>query len=334
MQRRLAISHVATLASALAAPWLAGCAGEPSAAPPSNAALRDERLLTLTRTLPGGFLAPPTPVIGVPARPGTGMFVKWVAPTALALRGPDLLVLDAAVGRLWRADATLNTVTGIAGAPTGDRIAVALGADLSAWVLDPPARQVLRFARDGRLMQTFRSDAIAAGPSALALADGGLTLLVADSASASWSEQRAGSAPVLRVAPTHGGGQRISGVDGLAIGRADRNDVWVLDRLAGAVHRVTRDGRVVESRGRGVLKQPQSIAVDRFDRVWVLDAIEQALIGLSTSEPPLRLTNTQLRVQQIGGMAIDEDQLAISDRLVGQVLLYRLGRPGTVGALP
>ena len=43
-------------------------------------------------------MAPPLPGTGLPARPGTGMYVKLVAPQAVALRGNELLVLDAGSG--------------------------------------------------------------------------------------------------------------------------------------------------------------------------------------------------------------------------------------------
>lgn len=320
VRRRDALLQAASLG--LLAPYLPGCAADPATAGASPP--RDDRLLSLVRVMPGGFLAAPSPGVGIPARPGTGMFVKWAAPTAVAVRGQDLLVQDVAMGRLWRADTVLNTVTPIAGAPTGERVALGLASDLSAWVLDGGARQVLRFGRDGRLLQTFRVDPTSAGPAAMALADAGLTLLVADGAAAMWSEQRGGIGPLQRIAPVLDSGQRITGVDGLAVGRSG---VWVLDRAAGVVHRATREGRILESRGRGVLRQPQAIAVDRHDRVWVHEANDPGLGGLSGSEPALRLSNADLGVQQLGGFAIDDDLLAVSDRLVGQVLVHRLGRP-------
>ncbi|OYU45419.1 MAG: hypothetical protein CFE44_07585 [Burkholderiales bacterium PBB4] len=170
MQRRAAMQALAG--------WvlgqLIGCAtptepsGTDAAVPP-----RDEPLLARGRSLPGGFLAPPLPGTGLPARPGTGMFVKLVAPQAVALRGNELLVLDAAGGRLWRMDVVFNTLAGIAGAPARPDSAVAIGPDGSAWVLDTDSRQVLRFARDGRLLQSHRIGLSVATPVAMALADGG-----------------------------------------------------------------------------------------------------------------------------------------------------------------
>jgi sugar lactone lactonase YvrE len=283
-----------------------------------------DALISPWRSLPGGYLAPPTPGIGLPPRPGSGMFAKLLAPTALALRGDDLLVLDSGQGRLWRADAMLGTMTGIAGAPTGPEVSIALGADLSAWVLDPRARRVLRFGRDGRLMQTFSLGA--AAPGAFALADNGATLLVADAAAARWTETRNPAGPALEILPQRDDGLRVGAVDALALSSRDR--VWVLDRRAGAVHAARRDGRVETTLGSGFLKQPLAIGVDAFERVWVLEGFEPALVVLERDRAPRRIDARSLRVQQPAALAVDHRTLALADRLGGTVLLFRLGAPG------
>jgi len=326
--------HLGLAGLAAAAGWaLAGCgqapvhgADDPADGP--SPPRRDEPLLSPWRTVPGGFLAPPSPAPGLLLRPGTGMFVKLVAPTAVALRGSDLLVLDAGSQRLWRIDTTVNTLSGIAGAPTAPGVALALGPDGSAWVLDPVARQVLRFGRDARLLQTFRIGVALPSPVALALADGGATLLLGDGLGAQWSEQRGPGGLQQAVAPAAADGQRLSGVDGLAVQAGPGGDtVWVLDRLGGAVHRSRRDGRVLETLGRGALMQPQALVVDRFERAFVVDQQGRALVCLRRGQPPLRLGPAELGVQQIGGLAVDDRLLALTDALAGQVVLHRLGRP-------
>jgi hypothetical protein len=273
------------------------------------------------RTLLGGFLSPPGSPLGLPARPGTGAFVKLMAPTALALRGNDLLIVDSAAGRIWRADLGLNTLTPIAGAPATPATpatAVAIGPDLSAWVLDGLTRQVLRFARDGRLMQTWRGGSVSPSPVAMVLADGGTTLLVADDSLRQWIEVR----PAGAFATPMPQDDSVRGVDGLAVGG---DSVFVLDRLAGVVHVVRRDGRLVGRLGEGELKQPVAIAADRFSRVFVLDAQDRAVKLLAAGRPAQVFDAAALRVQQIGGLAIDERLLAVSDRLTGQVVIHVLG---------
>lgn len=289
-------------------------------APVSSATDADagQALLRRVRTVSGGFLSPPGPVYGVPARPGTGMYVKLAAPTAIALQGSDLLVVDSALGRLWRVDIGLNTLSGIAGAPALPGTAVALGADLSAWVLDAASHQVLRFARDGRLLQTFRAGIAAPAPVGLALADGGATLLLADSVLGQWAELRSAGGfarPVRPVTPAGGG----IAVDGIAIAS---ETVFVLDRRAGLVHRVRRDGLLVDSLGAGELKQPVALVADRLGRVFVHDAQDRAVKLLRPGRPAQVFDAVALGVQQIGAIAVDERFLAVADRLSGQVVVY------------
>jgi sugar lactone lactonase YvrE len=311
-------------------PWLAvpGCATSTAegggAAPP-----REPVLLRRARSVAGGFLVPPQPGAGRPAPVANGMYVKLIRPAALALRGMDALVHDEATQRLWRLDLALGTLSAVAGAPTGPGLALALGADGSAWVLDAQARQVLRFGRDGRLWQSFRIDQAMPTPAGLALADGGTTLLLADGLGAQWTEQRGPGATLRSVRPARADGQRVSGVDGLAL--APSGGLWLLDRLAGAVHLADRDGRVQLTLGQGQLMQPQALAADAQGRVFVVDRQGHTLCCLQAGAEAQRFEAAALGAGQIGGLAIDGTQLALSDAQSGQLLMFRLGAPGSSG---
>ena len=311
MQRRL------FLAAACTAGCAAGCAELPEGAAP--AALPGQPLPW--RRLQGGFLTPALPALGAAPRPPGGMFTRWIAPGAIALRGHELLVADRATARLWRADVAGQNITAVAAAPVGPNTVLALGPDLSAWVLDPVARQVLRFTRDGRLMQTHGIGMASAAPVALALADGGATLLLGDGLGAQWSEQRGPGAIVRSVLPGRDDGSRVSGVDGLALGR---EGIFVLDRLAGVVHAVTREGRVRHSLGRGELLQPVALGVDRLDRVYVLDLQDQSIKRLRPGAAALRWPAALLGVQRIDGLAVDGLMMAVSDGLGAQVALFSM----------
>lgn len=307
MRRRRAL-----LATAL----LGGCAVDTGPAPRRAG---DDRLLSRWRTVTGGFLTPTTPGVGLPLRPGSGMFVKLVAPGPLALRGSDLLIADIATQRLWRADTMTQSMAGIAGAPVDAGTALLLGPDLSAWVLDAAARQVLRFGRDGRLLQTFRA-APGAVPVAIALADGGQALLQADGALGQWSELRAVGSLAVPVRPEAGSGPVQ--VDAIAVGS---DGIYLLDRRAGVVHRTQRDGRIAQTLGAGELRQPVAFAVDRIGRVFVVESDLRWLRVLRPAAPSIVLSAEQLGVQQIGGIAIDDSFLAVADRLAGQVVIHQLG---------
>jgi hypothetical protein len=310
----------------LAAACLAGCATEPANEPVALPG-QPQRWRTLqggflAPALPSGLQAPPRPGIGVTPMAGTGMFVRWAAPAALALRGTDLLVADAGTGRLWRADAMGNQISAIQGAAVNRQTALALGPDLSAWVLDPGTRQLLRFGRDGRLLQSQHLGAAAGAPLSLALADGGLTLLLADGVGASWTELRGVGGVARTLVPESASSLRISGVDALAAGS---DSVFVLDKLLAVVHQVSREGAVLHTLGRGELLQPVALAVDRLQRCYVWDAQDASvkrLSGLAGSAPAQRWSAAELGVQQIGGIAVDGLTLAVSDILAASVVLH------------
>lgn len=305
--------------------WLAaaagGMAGCDSAPVRPGEAPRRPGAFAGSRSVAGGFLVPPGSPFGALARPGTGAFVKLQAPAAVALRGNDMAVADLATGRLWRVDLALGTLSPIPGAPVSPQTRLALGPDLSVWVLDAAARQVLRFARDGRLMQTWRGGLDALSPVGLALADGGATLLVADASTRQWLELRGAGGRALAVAPAGRDPAQLRGVDDIAVA-GDR--VLLLDRLAGVVHVLQRDGRGLDRLGEGQLAQPVAIAADRLGRIAVLEGQDGSL-KLLAAQRPARVVDAQaLGAQQPAGIALDEGWLAVSDRLTGQVLIHRL----------
>lgn len=310
MQRR----HLLLTAGAAA---LAACAEMPEG--PMPTAQPGQPLLW--RRVLGGYLGPSLPMPGTMARPPSGIFTRWTSPGAVALRGQEMLVADRATARLWRVDPGSQSITAVGAAPVGPRTLLALGPDLSAWVLDPVARQVLRFARDGRLLQTFAVSSALASPSALALADGGVTLLLADGAGGQWSEQRGPGGILRSVLPAGGDGTRISGADGLATGR---EGLYVLDRLAGLVHVVTREGVVRSSMGKGELLQPVALGVDALERVYVLDAQDQSIKRLRPRAPALRWSAAELGLQTLDGLAVDGTMMAVADGQGGQVALFSM----------
>ena len=269
LNRRTLLAAASTAAGMQAA----GCAAGPPAAPPAGAG----SALRPWRTVQGGFLGSAAPLVGGPVRPGSGAFVRLVFPSALAVRDNELLIVDSGVGRLYRCDIAFNTLLPLAGAPATPLTRVALGPDLSAYVLDVPARRVLRFARDGRLLQTLRADGVATG-----------------------------------------------GASAIAAGASD---MYLLDVAAGVVHRVAADGAIRASFGQAQFSAPSGLAVDRFERVYVIDPAAGRIHVFADGTPDRSWSAVELGVQRIGGVAVDGDQLAVADLGTGIVNLFRLGAP-------
>ena len=278
------------------------------------------------RALDGGFVAPGLPPAAPAAAGRTGMYVRWIAPVALALRGGDLLVLDGASGRLWRAELASGLITGVPVGPMPGGTALQLGIDLSAWVLDASARQVLHIGRDGRLRQTLNLPGRMLTPVAMALADDGLTLRLADGMGARWIELRAGGPPRERV-PTRADGAPLHSVDGFAPGPAGR--LYVLDRLDALVHVTDDAGHVLLTLGHGELLQPVSIAADRLGRAYVHDAQDNSLKRLAPGQPAQRWSAASLGLQRIAGIAVDGLELAVADPLGGRVATFSFRHEAT-----
>lgn len=302
---------------------LAACAADPPAAPARQAAVG---MPTRGASLTGGFVAPALPLAAPPAAGRTGMYVRWIAPVAVAMKRGDLLVLDGASGRLWRAELASGLITGIPVGPMPGGTALQIGADLSAWVLDAAARQVLHVGRDGRVRQTLNLPPTMLTPVAMALDDDGVTLRLADGMGARWIEQRVGG-PARERRPERADGTPLHGVDGFAPGPAGR--LYVLDRLDGLVHVTDDAGHVLLTLGHGELLQPVAIAADRLGRAYVHDAQDASIKRLAPGQPVQRWSAESLGLQRIGAIAVDDLELAVADPLAGRVALFSFRHEAT-----
>lgn len=308
---------LATLLAGCAAGSLPGCAtpGAGEAAP-----VPDEP--RPWRTLHGGYLATLPAAPGRPPLPGGGAFVRFGSVVALALRGVELLVADAAAARLWRCDLAGGQISAVDEVPVSPRLQLLLGPDLTAWALDPPSQRLWRVARDGTPRPPVRLPSSLATPVTMTLADAGATLLVGDGSGAHWLEWRgAGGVPRV-VEPQGADGRRVSGVDALAL--AADGQVLVLDRLAARVHRCTRAGLVLGSLGLGELHQPVGVAAGPGREVWVHDAHDDSLVRLRDGAPLRRWPAQAFAMARIGAFAVDGRYIATGDVQRGTVTLHTL----------
>jgi hypothetical protein len=291
----------------------------PVAEPPPRSS--GNATLAQWRTITGGVLGGPSPQTGVPVRPGVGAFVRLVAPGAVAARGNDVLIVDTGAGRIYRYDIALDALITLAGAPATPQTRIAIGPDLSAYVLDTTARQVLRFARDGRLLQTFRTDA-ALTPADFALGADNVSLQLIDRTSMQLALLTQVGASVLPLRPERPDGSLTGPPIAIAVGRAG---TYLLDATNGVVDLVDRDGRVVRTFGKGELSLPVALAVDRFERVYVSEPAARSVKVFRDGALAQTLTAGALRVASIGGIGSGDGVLVVSDPENAQVALFMLG---------
>ncbi len=237
------------------------------AKPDAKAEALPRSSLLLKSSITGGNLEA-SMVMQTPLPAAPGAFVQLMAPSAVAARGRDVFIVDAGYALVFRYDIVLNTLTvlpNLTGRP-GMRLHVM--ADSSLLVLDPGTRRVLHLTRDGLPINTYQDDINLVRPVAMAVDQRNGLVLVADSMEnfivAFHMLGRASSLIVPKA-----DGDRSLSLSGIAMAP---DGLYVLDKLARQVLRLTADGRVIEAFGEDVLRQPAVIASDRAGRLLVSEA--------------------------------------------------------------
>ncbi len=299
---------------------LAACAGgtPPPAAAPGP-------LLAPWRTVAGGFLTAAVDPLGYPRRPGGGPFVKLVHPTAVALLGNDLLIVDSGANRLYRYELALQALVPIAEAPAIAGTQVALGSDLSAYVLDVNRGRVLRFARDGRLLQSIADERLFPKPLGFALREARGEIVMVDALFQQLVTLRPLSGAAYAATPRAEAGERVADISGIA---ASDEKVCLADRAARAIRCVGPDGRQQELLSAESLRQPGPMAIDRHGRVLVADPLSRDFKLFDRGRLAASAGFADLGLRQVGGIALDGGFLAVADPPAGQVAIFTLRPPG------
>lgn len=317
---RLAGGRVALLA--LFALLAVACSVQSTA--PSPRAASEQRLLIPFLSLSGALIAPAADPTGTPSlASGLQGFQRFVHPVSVASAANDLYVADAGLGRVFRFDVTLNAMTPLPGVAAGDSTRVSVGPDLSLYVLDPPNRRVFRFARNGRLLGTFRDDAQLARPVDLwvdpagrvFVADGVFNHLVA------FSPLGRASYTVLLQGDER---KRVMSVAAMTGGK---EGFHISDPACGCMARISPSGAVLATFGHQSIAQPGRMAADRYGRLFVADALDGSLKVFSDGQLIADIKAGELGLQRISDVHISEGSVALADDVGARVELMRLAAP-------
>ena len=292
----------------------------PAAAQPVDGTLNRQPLLVPWSTLAGARMtAQPNPLPALPGQPDFRGYLGWLSPTAVAVRGNYMYVVDGGRRQIFLYDLAQQTLTPFAEYSAGSVSSITIAPDMSLYVADTVARQVLHFSVDGRLLRTIGNALEMARPVAVLLDESTGNLLVADGLfnHVVVFNSLGRVLSVLRPRENRSIAAMAGGPDGL----------YLLDRLSRQVVVIGPDGADRYTLGNGTLKSPDAIAVDRFNRVFVSDSFDNtikiyehgqwlATFGGSGATPT--------SFNRITGLWLQQDMLYVADSLNARIQTFRV----------
>ncbi len=253
-------------------------------------------------------------------------------PVALDVRDGEMFIADAGALIIYRYDLKAGTLlpVGKAGMQlVGDAGDLTIASDGSFYVTDPDGHQVLRFSREGRLLQVFRDEANLSRPISVAVDEERGQILVADELFSHIVVFDAETAQAVRGIGRRGrlGPARFRIITDMVF-----NDgrLYVAERVEWRLQVLDAEGRFLTHFGHDELRFPQALAVTDDGRVLVADRMDNRIriyrdgrlverVGRNGSGPgEFRLVND---------MTVDGDLLYVADSLNGRIQVFRILPP-------
>ncbi len=312
-----------------AALWLgAALAAEPApkTAPEQPGAItRAAQLMTPAMSLTGAQVAAGLDRSGMPSvfAPMQG-YQRFVRPAAVAAQGADTYIADVGSGAIFRFDSTLQVMAVLPGirAVVGTRLFVA--GDRSLYVLDPPGRRVLHYARNGQQLGIFADSMNLGRPVGIAFDEARGRILVADGMfNQLVAFHSMGRLPFV-IPLKASDGDRVMGIAGMAM---DADWIYLSDPVCRCVVRVSPEGVVRGRFGQDEVALPGPIAADRSGRVYVVDTFDGSLKIFSRGELIYNLRPGEIGLQQINDVWVSEGFITLSDGAAARVDVLRLVPP-------
>lgn len=277
-------------------------------------------LLTPGQPLTGARLnASQAGMFGAPARPAG--YQSFLAPTAVAARNNIVFVVDSGLRQILRYDPTqlaMTRFTDYAGTVSG----MVIAPDMSLYVIDAGSRKVLHFAWDGKLLPAFGHDNAISRPVAIALDESTGQLFVADSLYnhvVGFNSLGRALTP-LKSLETRSIESMARGPDGL----------YLVDRLSRQVVVMGMDGVDRYTLGGDTLKDPQAIAVDRYNRVFVSDGFDNTIKVYERGELAATIGgsgNVPASFNRITFLSLDRNLLYVADSLNARIQTFHVAPP-------
>lgn len=325
--RKRSSAVVRSIALPAALLMLTGCAGPNEVGPGAAAGGTGTvaQILTPTALISGARVSSGVDSTGTPLLRSEGLgFQRFVHPVSVAGHGPDTYIADVGLGAVYRFDSRFDTMAAVPGVRARIDTKLQVGGDATLYVVDPASRQVLHFARNGQPLGAFRDDANLARPVDVAEDPARARVLVADGMFghlvAFHPVGRASYVVSLR-------GNESKGVFGIAAIAVGAEGIYVADPICRCIARTSSDGTVLETFGHQELSQPGPIAVDGFERVFVVDRFDGSLKIFARGRLFTRVRPEELRLQAITDVWIHDVWLALADGRGAHVEVLQLSPP-------
>jgi hypothetical protein len=267
-------------------------------------------------------LAPRVNDTGVPLPgPGAAPLMPFIRPSAVALRGGDLYVVDSGANAVFHVAIGTEMMNAIAGAPAQMGVRVYETSDRSLYLADPVLRRVTRYTPGGRVQQVVAAPVqILPRPGALAVDERRGLIIVADVSLNQLVVLPLLGGSAYPVVPRGPGGQ-LAKLESVATGA---DGFYATDLLCRCVTLFAPNGTVIAVFGQETLLRPGPIGVDSNERVFVVDRGDNTIKVFSGGRQIASFTGNQLGVLEIADLAVDEGALAVADGVGAKVVLVRV----------
>jgi DNA-binding beta-propeller fold protein YncE len=280
-------------------------------------------ILTHQGTISGARVtSQPNPAPLATRRDNLPAYLHWLSPVAVAARNTFLYVADAGRRHIFRYDSLRQTISPFADYPGGAAAAIAVAPDLSLYVADTNGRQIMHFSQDGRLLRSFSNAVDLGRPVAVVLNTASNELLVGDSL---YNHVLVFNSLGQTVAAYKS--EETRGIDAMARGP---DGIYLVDRQGRQVAVLAPDGRDIYTVGAGTLVDPNAIAVDSYNRIFVSDVFDntikvyergQMIEKIGGAGAPIAFFN------RVTGLSLDHDMLYVADSMNNRVQVFRLTPP-------
>lgn len=265
-----------------------------------------------TATAPGALLRPWVELAG--ARPGALLggaaerdgYIKLRYPTAVSARNNDVYLVDAGLRRIFRYNRAQQTLARFTDLAPDAGASIYAAPDMSVYVTDPAAGQVLHFAWDGTPLPSLSAPGNLARPISVTVDESGGRVLVADGLYDQIVVFSNTGMPLSIIKP-----QQVRAIAAIALGP---DGIYVADRFARRVVVLGWGGEFRYAFGAGDLAEPGAIAVSRDNLVFVGDNFDHtvkvyrdsSLVSKAGGAAPGSFSG-------IAGLAVDGSLLYVAD---------------------